>query len=660
MLPHLASHRLRHRCGVSELPQHQVQRDNCEHLKAANLENQRLIAKHPSRNRARSFLPSTPESFLRCDELEVLLEKAATENQRLLAENISTELKHENLKQIATTSWQRCKAAEREAEEVLWETSADLEQRVQFLEEARGIIADLEELAAQKAVLAKEAAVQRLVTSDVENKKYVQAMALDSVDHLAEVSELTNRRFCLCFYRVEALAMQDEDEQLKAQFTAGLAKLKDLVKCQEEPVDIIGTTVLSQWQFKSRNACQIAISFISALSSLKKLSTFLASYWQNTGSCKRPSILSHVVYRPAETCWFSDAQSFWRSTRHMLRSKRSIEVQFDHVSVDWQFAQLDTKLLRLCELEWELSGAVLHAQDLGNELMLAAMQWHSFEGDSTVQPQLQPSFFESFLGDRSTPRSGTPKLPEKTLTSCSQPDRRLSGSTGVPDTESDLESESESNPALNFANAQDSSLECQNGHRKAFLNRAAEADWYVDQACGCLASRLEVASPEQVQAARADGVDYAPDGKDSPGALWADAQEFRPPRVQIVQMLKDEIGRRDEEVCQTDWPSDYDRCNSCEGVPPIVQSAESYTLSQEASPPDRQNASALVQEYREQKDEATRKSWLRKLSKAQKELLKAGFSSCYSVTHYTSQWMRIHDATAPTPAQVITSMLPEH
>ncbi|CAE7840985.1 unnamed protein product [Symbiodinium sp. CCMP2592] len=283
----------------------------------------------------------------------------------------------------------------------------------------------------------------------------------------------------------------------------GAARKADL-RCRDgrQAVSEKGTTMLSQWQFKSRNACQIAISFISALPSPK------------------------------------------------------------------QFAQLDTKLLRLCELEWELSGAVLRAQDLGNELLLAAMQWHSFEGDSTVQSQLQPSFFDNFLGDQSTPRSGVPNLPEKTLTSCSQPDRRLSGSTGVPDTESDLESESESNPELKFANAQDSSLECQNGHRKVFLNRAAEADWYVDQACGCLAqaperSRLEVASPEQVQAARADGVDYAPDGKDSPGALWADAEEFRPPRVQIVQMLK-EIGRRDEEDSDpSPAGSDDQKASSC-------------------------------------------------------------------------------------------------
>lgn len=65
-----------------------------------------------------------------------------------------------------------------------------------------------------------------------------------------KVNEIDNRgsHFYLCLYWVEALAKQDEDEQLKAQFTAGLAKLKegeaqiseDLVKCQGKPVDIGG------------------------------------------------------------------------------------------------------------------------------------------------------------------------------------------------------------------------------------------------------------------------------------------------------------------------------------------------------------------------------------------------------------------------------------
>jgi len=65
-----------------------------------------------------------------------------------------------------------------------------------------------------------------------------------------KVNEIDNRgsHFYLCLYWVEALAKQDDDEQLKAQFTAGLAKLKesdaqiaeDLVKCQGKPVDIGG------------------------------------------------------------------------------------------------------------------------------------------------------------------------------------------------------------------------------------------------------------------------------------------------------------------------------------------------------------------------------------------------------------------------------------
>ncbi|OLP84493.1 hypothetical protein AK812_SmicGene34629 [Symbiodinium microadriaticum] len=71
----------------------------------------------------------------------------------------------------------------------------------------------------------------------------------------------------------------------------------------------------------------------------------------------------------------------------------------------------------------------------------------------------------------------------------------------------------------------------------------------------------------QVQAAQADGVDYAPDGKahrpvlpvcadvvaEVRGFAWSALGRrggFRPPRVQIVQMLKDEIGRRDEEALQ--------------------------------------------------------------------------------------------------------------
>eukprot|EP00437_Effrenium_voratum_P006235 CAMPEP_0181423522 /NCGR_PEP_ID=MMETSP1110-20121109/14171_1 /TAXON_ID=174948 /ORGANISM="Symbiodinium sp., Strain CCMP421" /LENGTH=867 /DNA_ID=CAMNT_0023546649 /DNA_START=48 /DNA_END=2651 /DNA_ORIENTATION=+ len=65
-----------------------------------------------------------------------------------------------------------------------------------------------------------------------------------------KVNEIDNRgsHFYLCLYWLEALANQSEDEQLKAQFTAGLAKLKeceeqiaqDLVKCQGKAVDIGG------------------------------------------------------------------------------------------------------------------------------------------------------------------------------------------------------------------------------------------------------------------------------------------------------------------------------------------------------------------------------------------------------------------------------------
>ncbi|CAE7756842.1 icd [Symbiodinium pilosum] len=93
-----------------------------------------------------------------------------------------------------------------------------------------------------------------------ENKKAVvlsKALGLAIEKFLEEnkspsrkVNEIDNRgsHFYLCLYWVEALANQSEDEQLKAQFTAGLAKLKeseaqiaeDLVKCQGKPVDIGG------------------------------------------------------------------------------------------------------------------------------------------------------------------------------------------------------------------------------------------------------------------------------------------------------------------------------------------------------------------------------------------------------------------------------------
>eukprot|EP00933_Yihiella_yeosuensis_P081040 TRINITY_DN94576_c0_g1_i1.p1 TRINITY_DN94576_c0_g1~~TRINITY_DN94576_c0_g1_i1.p1 ORF type:complete len:863 (+),score=245.01 TRINITY_DN94576_c0_g1_i1:67-2655(+) len=65
-----------------------------------------------------------------------------------------------------------------------------------------------------------------------------------------KVNEIDNRgsHFWLCLYWVEALAAQDKDEVLKAQFSAALAKLQaaekticdDLVKCQGKPLDIGG------------------------------------------------------------------------------------------------------------------------------------------------------------------------------------------------------------------------------------------------------------------------------------------------------------------------------------------------------------------------------------------------------------------------------------
>jgi len=65
-----------------------------------------------------------------------------------------------------------------------------------------------------------------------------------------KVNEIDNRgsHFYLCLYWVQALAEQDEDETLKAQFTAAKAKLEeaektineDLIKCQGKPMDIGG------------------------------------------------------------------------------------------------------------------------------------------------------------------------------------------------------------------------------------------------------------------------------------------------------------------------------------------------------------------------------------------------------------------------------------
>lgn len=65
-----------------------------------------------------------------------------------------------------------------------------------------------------------------------------------------KVNEIDNRgsHFYLCLYWVQALAAQDQDADLKAQFTAAAAKLEaaekqiaeDLIKCQGKPCDIGG------------------------------------------------------------------------------------------------------------------------------------------------------------------------------------------------------------------------------------------------------------------------------------------------------------------------------------------------------------------------------------------------------------------------------------
>eukprot|EP00440_Ansanella_granifera_P055488 gb/GFBE01060152.1/.p1 GENE.gb/GFBE01060152.1/~~gb/GFBE01060152.1/.p1 ORF type:complete len:867 (+),score=307.40 gb/GFBE01060152.1/:1-2601(+) len=89
-----------------------------------------------------------------------------------------------------------------------------------------------------------------------------------------KVNEIDNRgsHFYLCLYWIEALAAQDEDEQLKAQFTAGLAKLKeneekiaqDLIKCQGKPMDIGG--YYHPDPKKLRNLMQPSETFKSILS----------------------------------------------------------------------------------------------------------------------------------------------------------------------------------------------------------------------------------------------------------------------------------------------------------------------------------------------------------------------------------------------------------